>query len=71
MIRFFYRQRGMVAGVAISLSALVLAVVLYLLDFQISTIEFVQAGDAEVDAHQAGQEGGRAELPSGLLRERQ
>ena len=71
IVRFFYRQRGMVSGIAISLSALVLAAVLFLMDPQIASMKFAPAGQKQIESRAFAQDGGRAKLPAALSRERQ
>lgn len=60
-IRFYYRQRGMVAGLAISLGALALCGFLFWLDLQIAVIEPGPEGDTEAERTHGAHEGGPVE----------
>jgi hypothetical protein len=56
-VRFFYRQRGLVAGLEVSLGALALCGVLFLLDWQVSVIKLRSeevAAEGSRNAHDEG-----------------
>ncbi|HEX5410238.1 MAG TPA: hypothetical protein VFZ27_00090 [Terriglobia bacterium] len=57
-IRFFYRQRGLAAGLAISLGALALCGVLFFLDFQVRVIDLHSKNEAGAEPTHAIQEAG-------------
>ena len=61
-IRFYYRQRGLAAGLAVSLGALALCGVLFLLDLQVRVIERRREDKADAVRPQAIQEGGPVEV---------
>jgi len=60
-IRFYYRQRGLAAGLAVSFGALALCGVLFWLDLQVAVIERRSEDDADVERTEEIQEGGPVE----------
>ncbi len=61
-VRFYYRQRGLAAGLAVSLGALALCGVLFLLDLQVAVIGRRPEDEPDAVRPQAIQEGGPVEV---------
>ncbi len=61
-VRFFYRQRWLAAGLAISLGALALCGLLFLLDWQVRVIDPRPEKEAGAERPQGVQEGGPVEV---------
>jgi len=70
-VRFEYRQRGMVAGMAVSLGALALAALLFLLNLPVAVIKRRARDAAGPRRRHESQEGGPAEPAATLRGERQ
>jgi uncharacterized membrane protein YfhO len=60
-IRFYYWQRGLAGGLAVSLGAVALCGILFWLDLQVAVIERRSEDDAEAERAEEVQEGGRVE----------
>jgi hypothetical protein len=61
-VRFYYRQRWLAAGLAVSLGALVLCGLLFLLDWQVRVIDPRPEKEADAERTQGVQEGGPVEV---------
>jgi hypothetical protein len=61
-VRFYYRQRGLVAGLAVSLGALALCGVLFLLDSQVQVIDRRSEDESDAERPRTLHGGGPAEV---------